>query len=320
MGLRNLLTAVARNEFDLIEIPEPMAVRNWPQLLALTTLVKFQRLTRTRSAELVTYCIENYPVDHKLSEFTKLPPPLAKLVSRSVVGYILGSLSKVAYGTGGALDNYRDIARPRAFSRPESKLIEAIPSARPDAETERSGVVFLGTFERRKGFDIVCDAWPEAATERPDDSLLILGKGDLLDDAVEASNNASVEVIVDPPRQMIWSRLASAKVLILPSQPARGFREQVGLPIVEALSLGCEIVTSDETGIADWLTRHGHRVLPHDAKQLEWSRAIADALSAPPRVSEILKSLPKHDGRLAADEFLMSTGVIAPETRSRGHG
>jgi glycosyltransferase involved in cell wall biosynthesis len=89
---------------------------------------------------------------------------------------------------------------------------------------------------------------------------------------------------------------------VLPSQPSATWREQVGLPIVEGLSYGCTIVTTTETGLAGWLSEHGHRVVAADADDGELAAAVAAALLNP--VEDVVASLPDHDGRLAADAWM----------------
>lgn len=290
---------------DVVEVPEPMAVRLWPQLLAIAWNLRLRNAFRRGRLRMVTYAIENYPIDSKLREFTRLPLPLARWITRRVVGFLTSSMFRIAYGTQGALENYRDQVSSKAFSNPEIRLVDALPSPRPVTNRAKSGVVFLGTFERRKGFDKLCEAWPSVAS-RTGETLFVLGKGEeLIDQARSLALRDDVQFLEDPPREVIWERLAAAKVLVLPSQPARGFKEQVGLPIVEALSVGCEIVASDETGIATWLNANGHEILPSDAEVVAWAEAIIKALGRKRGASAITRTLPAIDGRVAADLFLM---------------
>ncbi|MFP3393480.1 glycosyltransferase family 4 protein, partial [Brevibacillus sp. SIMBA_076] len=118
---------------------------------------------------------------------------------------------------------------------------------------------FLGAFEERKGLPLLLAAWPLVRERRPDARLLVMGKGALEVLAREAvAIDASIELLVDPSRDTISGALAGAKALVLPSQRRPRWREQVGLPIVEGLAAGCVVVTTSETGLADWLTEEGH--------------------------------------------------------------
>ena len=303
MGAARLLLHLARTRYAIVELPEPMVVRVWPQLLGIVTWIRLLDAVRRHRTELVTYCIENYPVDLKLAEYTRAPVGVARWVARRVVGTLVGRCSRIVLGTDGAEANYRGLASPRVWRRTRTRLIEALPAPALHEEVDKQGVVFLGTFEHRKGIDVVLECWPavHAATGA---HLTIVGKGPL-EGVVREALDDTVTLALDPPRDEIWRVLSASRVLILPSQPARGWKEQVGLPIVEALSMGCEIVTSDETGIAGWLAAHGHAVLSPTADPSEWAEAIVTALSRPDRTPAILGSLPAMDGRVAADRALM---------------
>jgi glycosyltransferase involved in cell wall biosynthesis len=121
-----------------------------------------------------------------------------------------------------------------------------------------------------------------------------------------ASARPEVTLIEDPTRSVIFGELNRSRALILFSQPSGIWKEQVGLPIVEALSYGCEIISSDETGIEGWLREHGHRVLPWSSTSESIAAAALAALESDRTVGEILSDLPDRDGRLGADDFLFA--------------
>ena len=112
---------------------------------------------------------------------------------------------------------------------------------------------------------------------------------------------------IDPARAQIHAQLRRSRVLVLPSQPAPGWREQVGLPICEGLAHGCTIVTSTETGLAGWLAFHGHRVESPAVPADDWAGALALALRQGRPASAVLDDLPIVDGRLAADAWLFES-------------
>jgi glycosyltransferase involved in cell wall biosynthesis len=99
----------------------------------------------------------------------------------------------------------------------------------------------------------------------------------------------------------------------LASQPTAGWREQVGLPIVEGLAHGCRVVTTDQTGLAGWLREHadrGHRVVPAGGSGADLAAAVLAALTTPTGdgPGSVLADLPVRDGRLAADDWLFEPG------------
>ena len=121
-----------------------------------------------------------------------------------------------------------------------------------------------------------------------------------------AARDASILLEIDPPRVRIHEAMATSSVLTLPSQPSATWREQVGLPIVEALSHGCTIVTTRETGLADWLESGGHSVYRDAGSAQALASAILRALDAPVDRTDVLAALPERDGRLAADDWLFA--------------
>jgi glycosyltransferase involved in cell wall biosynthesis len=98
--------------------------------------------------------------------------------------------------------------------------------------------------------------------------------------------------------------LRRAAVLVLLSQPTPTWREQVGLPLVEGLAHGCTVVTTAETGLADWLAAHGHTVLAPDAAPATVVAAVVEALAAGRPAASVLADLPDDDGRQAAEAWL----------------
>jgi len=49
--------------------------------------------------------------------------------------------------------------------------------------------------------------------------------------------------------------------VVLPSQRVRGWREQVGLPLLEGLAHDCAVVTTTESGLAGALLAAGQQVV-----------------------------------------------------------
>jgi len=177
-----------------------------------------------------------------------------------------------------------------------------------NSEGREGRMTFLGDLSVRKGFPQVLAAWASVRAAVPTSTLSILAKGQLRDEAQAlASVDERVTFIEDPSRSRIFEVLLGSSVLVLPSQPMPLWREQVGLPIVEGLSAGCAIVTTRETGLADWLSAHGHQVV-NAADVAALARAIEAALVAARPAYSVLADLPLVDGREAAARWLHETG------------
>lgn len=306
--------AIRRSGASILEVPEPLAIKLWPQLLYLHTYFRIYRLVTRRRVLLVTYAMENYAPARKLKEFSRLPEKITRPLARLVNGYLLRTLDRIVFATREAEIVYENL-NPKAINRSalQRDLIWALPSAHPNSKTsekfnevpEGQQLVFLGTFETRKGIHRLCDVWPLVEARLPSANLLLMGKaGDIERVRSFAEHHARVELLEDPTRSSIFSNLLNSKSLVLFSQPWKGWKEQVGLPIVEALSVGCEIVASDESGIQHWLRDHGHQVLPWDAPDQELADALVFALTSSRSAERVQQDLPEVDGRLAAELWL----------------
>nr|WP_277351854.1 glycosyltransferase [Arthrobacter sp. SF27] len=198
-----------------------------------------------------------------------------------------------------------------AFRNTHWELIWHIPSPRPSvdfASPRARNLIFLGTFEERKGIAEMLKAWSIIRDRLPDAQLTIVGKGHLQHEIeAVAQRDQRMEIVLDPSRDEIFKYLARSKALILFSKPSPGWKEQVGLPIVEGLSAGCEIVTSDETGIRDWLATHEHNVVPVTAQIPEIAEATVRALTSERGPADIVGHLPTEDGRRTADSLIFAS-------------
>jgi len=215
---------------------------------------------------------------------------------------------RLAFGTADAEALYTQLYGSRRAHQ-EREQVLALPAPCPcsaELVDRRAGTVaFVGAFTARKGLPLVLEAWPAVHDAIPGATLTLVGKGDLLDDAIGlAARDSTVQVVVDPPRSTIHDVLRATSVVVLASQPSPTWREQVGLPIIEALAHGCTIVTTDETGIADWLREHGHSVVPGTSSAAELRDALSTAIARPLPPETVLADLPETDGRAQAHAWM----------------
>jgi glycosyltransferase involved in cell wall biosynthesis len=297
---RRAAALVAGSDVNELEVNEPLMLSSLPT----TALVLAALRLRRRSPRVVTYAIGNadpFTMPPRRGLRSRLRARLDLMLARSV----WHRLDRVAYGTDDARAVYeRVLGAPR---RATTTLIPALPARRADVPTASRGrtVVFLGAFVERKGLPELVAAWPLVTALVPGARLVIAGKGRLEDVArALAAQDASVEVVVDPPRDEIRRRLATSRVLVLASQPTPAWREQVGLPIVEGLEQGCRVVATTETGLSGWLAAHGHAVVAVPTDPADLAAAIVDQLKTPDDPSAVLATLPRLDGRLEADRWL----------------
>jgi glycosyltransferase involved in cell wall biosynthesis len=118
------------------------------------------------------------------------------------------------------------------------------------------------------------------------------------------AHEGSASFVLNPQRADILQAYAQAETLVLLSQPTPTWREQLGLPVLEGLSFGCNIVCTDETGIATQLIDLGHAVVDSRSSPAEIADAVVRTMSAPIPAAKILSTLPVRDGRLEAQLWL----------------
>lgn len=301
-----------RSRVEALEVNEPLMLSSLPATaLAVAAVRAFRGGARPL---VVAYAIEN--ADPFAAPTRAWKGRVRRRLERALARYVWRRVDRVAFGTSAARDLYRTVLPPL---RGRERVIPALPAARAGlAGPKMPGtVVFLGDFSPRKGLPLLLEAWPRVAAARPAARLTLIGKGRLLAEAEAfAATHSSVTLLVDPPRDRIRTVLDAGTVLTLPSQPTPTWREQVGLPIVEGLESGCAIVTTTETGLASWLSGHGHAVVPGSADAGRLADALIAQIDAGDRSEAIWASLPARDGRLAADAWMF--GAASAEGDANG--
>lgn len=305
-GLIGTVWYAATRAVDLVEVNEPLVTRAaLRSLLFIGTARVRAFLTRRPGPTVVAYAIANVPISTLRANLPwkarvkfELQRPLARWVARS--------LDRIAFGTSDARDVYRD---EFGSTRGAARLVEALPVAvdlGASADLTRApSILFLGDLSARKGFPDVMAAWSQVRGAVVDARLVIVGRGEGVEQARLLSKaDPRVELFVAPPRDVILNQLARAKVLVLPSRRRPLWKEQIGLPLVEGLAHGCVVVTTDETGIAPWLRAHEHAVVPEAQVAQRLADAMIDALHRSVTPSDVQRALPDRDGRIAAREWL----------------
>lgn len=308
---------VARNGYEVVEINEPAAidcVRRSAFVLAALLVSDVLRRRRTR---VVTYAIGN--IDPRtLPRPSRWWPRLGRHLDLALARWVWLRLDRVVFGTETARQLYGTVFGIAGRRGLRWTTIEALPAVCDcvlDGGKTPGRLLFLGDLSPRKGFDAVLAAWSTVRRQIPDAVLTVVGRGALLDDAYAAARaDSRIRVIADPPRDVVHAELRRASVVLLPSRRQGAWREQVGLPIVEGLAHGCTVVTTDETGIADWLRRNGHGVIPAASVAELLPGVIVEAAGRPLDPSTVAASLPHQDSRLEADGWLFAREVITAGT------
>jgi glycosyltransferase involved in cell wall biosynthesis len=304
-----VVRAVLMKKYDVLELAEPYTPSALPQNLLITLASRLSALGRGKPTRIVTYAIENADLPAKIAAKTRLPVAVIRPVVKTLVGFCFNRLDRLVFGTQAAADNYSALLGAKRLAKPSPThtLIWGLPTSESGISNERpvGRLVFLGTLDSRKGIINLMQVWDSVVRRLPAAELVILGKGPLEAQVTEwAAQRDTVTLQIDPSRPAIRDRLSTSKALFILSQPSALWKEQIGLPILEGLGFGLEIVASSETGISRWLGEHGHHVLAPDAPDADLVEAIVQALESSRLPSTVADDLPHLDGRLAADQWL----------------
>jgi glycosyltransferase involved in cell wall biosynthesis len=199
----------------------------------------------------------------------RLPPPFGALrarVFRDAAGGIAGNEDAAA------------VLRTRGFSAPlavipqmgvDPHLFRADPAARRDVRAalgvpERVFLVgYAGRLVREKGVDLLVDAVTQLASAH----ALLIGEGPeriaLERRAAAHGAEARLHFAGDVPSLEVPRWLAALDCLVLPSRTTRGWKEQFGRVLVEAMAAGVPVVGSSSGEIPRVIGDAG-RVFPED--------------------------------------------------------
>lgn len=307
--------SLLRSPAEVLEVPEPLWIRFLPKNLFLIAAWRTGGLLQRKPREVVTYAIENNDLSSIVFGRRRVPGVVADAVRLLLGAIVSASIDAIAFGSAGAQQLYRSLP---FCTRIRSNLFPHLPCAATDAPHTPVllSVVFVGRLEERKGILTLLDAWERVTDRLPEARLRIIGAGPL-EDSVRSWAQ------MDPSRREVLGAIAHQDVpalirdrtaLVAPSERDGRWREQIGLPILEGLSLGLTVVTTEETGNAEWLRAHGHRVVaPHNACAL--ADALTDVLRCPLDRTEVLAALPRSRGRIDGAEWLLQLPEPAEKVR-----
>lgn len=292
---------LVRSGISTLEVNEPLMLSAAARTALSIAALRLVDRARRQHTSVVSYAIENLEPRRP----ARVRGRIGQWGRMLLASYIYRNLDRLAFGTDVSRDLYLSTFSPGRRLTTRTILALPAPASGVDDEVRSPVIGFLGAFDERKGLRPLLDAWPLVHAARPDARLHLIGKGPL-QPLVEraAADDPSIEVTIDPPRSEIAGALQQLKALALPSQPRLRWREQVGLPIVEALANGCLIVTTGESGLSTWLSEEGHYVIPANGGTGALVGALVAALDDARSPIDVLMTLPAVDGRKAADAWL----------------
>jgi glycosyltransferase involved in cell wall biosynthesis len=291
---------IFRSRPATLELYEP----TW-RLGAWIVLAFVYRLSTWRaSGQIVVYAIDNNALENvalgRLAPLRRASVPLRRVVLRRIAGRMI---DRVAFGTPAAAEFYSRTVRPRGAATQILNLNAPRPLG---GDKSARTACCVGEIGERKGISVLMRAWETIELDVPGATITLVGRGPL--DEVVASwceeQPSSRRFAGQLSHEDVLETVARASVVVLPSQPWPGWREQVGDSILEGLSLGSTIVTTTETGIASWLKENGHFVVESRGSETGLAAALERALQDPIDPATVQATLPEEDGRVTADRWL----------------
>jgi glycosyltransferase involved in cell wall biosynthesis len=306
-GLLAAMLRILRPDVTVLELPEPLWARVLPRTICLAVTWTLSGVVRGRMRRARTYAIENNDPITALLGDVRLGHIPSRLVRMAFGVLVFLMYERIAYGSEQAAYAYRSLA---LVHRLDSRVFPELPARPVDgtrAMTPRPRTaVFVGELAPRKGLGVLLPAW-ELIEERCEDAQLnIVGSG-----ALEGEIRRWV---LRRPRSRhfrghlvqreVLHFLPTCTVLAAPSIRWKRWREQIGLPIKEALASGLTVVTTTETGLSSWLQTHGHHVLTTPLSAAALANVLLQALQDPLPRDQVIAALPSVSARLEADWWL----------------
>jgi glycosyltransferase involved in cell wall biosynthesis len=297
---------IARSKAEVLELPEPLWARFLPRALCLAATWTVSGLARGRWRRARTYSMENNAPLTALFGDRPLPAAVATVL-RLLVGALVSAMyERMSFASEGAAASYLSL---RFVSRIEQRvyLELPLPSAYGEEVAPAPGsAVFVGQLETRKGLQVLLPAWERVEPRRPGVHLHIVGSGPLQPE-IESwvrERPESRTFYGQKAHSEVLRLLPTFSVLVAPSIRMGRWREQIGLPIREALQFGMTVVTTSESGLAPWLDSHGHHVVQAPPTPETIGDALLAGLEAPLPRSTVLSDLPTDLPRIEGDRWL----------------
>ncbi len=304
ISLWRALTMVLSRRYSHLIIWEPLWVRMLPRHILLVTA---WRVRHWRRRPVLSYAMENNDIRSLMVGDGSIPDWLVSAFARVLGVYIRFAYTRIAYASEGARNLYHSIP---LVNQVESALIPNLPARPASCQHASRGmrVVMVASMELRKGTEILMHSWPTVEAALPHAKLVIIGGGPEAERVAQwAASKPDSRTYLGPlDHSEVHAELARSTVLVLPSVRAGRWREQIGLPLHEGLMHGLTVVTTDETGLAAFLARAGHYVMPIAEVCERLSGALIAALRQPLDPEAVRSVLPVRAGRIVADRWLTS--------------
>ena len=304
LGTWGITLALFSSRASTLELFEPFWVRHlWRNVLMLTAW-KAGAFLRQSKRETVLYAIENNDFEsivfgrrHRNNLFSALLFAFLRLIYKN-------AFDRIVFGSQGSSETYsRLLAGSRSVSRVITELQKPDPQFVTGVNTE--GFVFVARMEERKGIRLLLETWEAVERLNPRAQLTLVGDGPLGTMVSDWAKNSEQRLYLGHLEwRSVKEVLHQNRVLVAPSIRWGRWREQISLPICEALAVGLSVATTSETGLATWLEQSGHLVFSPDAETNLLAEQLIDFAKNPLSPHDVRASLPNVSGRVESSRWL----------------
>lgn len=222
-------------QFDILHFHEPWVPLLSRQILTRSDCVNVATFHATPPSTLVSKSILNVVVPYTRSVLSYLHAHTA--VSESAAVYI------------------RSMTREPVEIVPNGLDLASVKYAKSPKSSQKT-IFYLGRLEKRKGIDLLLDAYARLRQDHDDVRLAIGGSGvkrKALEKYVAQYEIPDVEFLGFVPDEDKYTLLANADVYCSPA----GYGESFGMVLLEAMAVGTPIVAGNNPGYASVMTGTG---------------------------------------------------------------
>jgi len=181
-------------------------------------------------------------------------------------------------------------SRSKIDTIPYGVVCDRFKRATPKASVD---MLAMGSLYKRKGFDVLIEAWSQIASEFPDSTLHILGKGPLreyLDQRIaELHIGDSVHFHGFVDRQTVVEMLSSVRAFVHPSRSE-------GFPHVrlEAMASACPVIATNVTGTSEMIRDGTDGLVIPIGEPEPLAEAITELLNRPEKAQTMGENALNH--------------------------
>ncbi len=205
---------------------------------------------------------------------------------------------------------------PQANVRAIWNGISNPPQSSPQSPLQSPYIVSVAGFVKKKGHDVLLDAFGQLENTFPDLKLVLIGgdgpeRGNIADQIVRMGLQTKVEMLVDLPHDLVWHWVRHAECFALASR-----EEPFGISILEAALVHTPVLATAVGGVPEFLTNKVHGLICPPERPAELAAAITETLtdkaSAQWRADNFYQHARQFTWQAAWEQYQSAAGLPQP--------